>query len=342
VSEILLRDAVKRFGAATVLDGVGLVVPEGSITAILGRSGSGKTTLLRIIAGFERLDAGSMSLGGRVVDDAVTAVPAQGRGIGYVPQDGALFPNLSALGNIGFGLARRDRARAEELLELVGLAGFGQRRPHELSGGQQQRVALARAIAIRPTVLLLDEPFSSLDASMRVSVRRDVTRILAEIGTTTILVTHDQDEALSMADQVALLSDGRILAAETPRDLYLSPRSAAVASSLGEVNILRASLSGMIAQCSLGRVQLSHGGESTQGFVLVRAENVDVHEFEVTGTAKGRVAQFDFFGHDALARIVLDDGSEILARVSGERQFTIDQAVWVSARGPASALPRSN
>jgi iron(III) transport system ATP-binding protein len=341
LSEIRMLGAIKRFGATTVLDGVSLTASEGSITAILGRSGSGKTTLLRIVAGFERLDAGTLALGGRIVDDAKRSVPAQGRGIGYVPQDGALFPNLTALGNIGFGLPRRERDRAEELLELVGLAGMGQQRPHELSGGQQQRVALARALAIRPTVLLLDEPFSSLDASMRVSVRRDVQRILTELGTTTILVTHDQDEALSMADQVALLHEGRILAAESPRDLYSSPRTAAVASSLGEVNILRASLAGMIAQCSLGRVQLSHGGESTQGFVLIRAENVDVHETEAANSAAGRVAQFDFYGHDALARVMLADGTEILARIGGDRMLAVGQAVWVSARGPASALPRS-
>jgi iron(III) transport system ATP-binding protein len=341
VSQIELRRAVKKYGSTTVLDGVGLTVPDGSITAILGRSGSGKTTLLRIIAGFERLDGGSLSLGVLTVDDGATAIPAQRRGIGYVPQDGALFPNLTAVANIGFGLHRRERARAEELLDLVGLAGLGQRRPHELSGGQQQRVALARAIAIRPTVLLLDEPFSSLDASMRVSVRRDVMRILSELGTTTVLVTHDQDEALSMADQVALLSDGRILAAETPRNLYQFPRSAAVASSLGEVNILRASLSGMIAQCSLGRVQLSHGGESTQGFVLVRAENIDVSVVEAPSTVQGRIVEFDFFGHDALTRVALTDNTEILARVPGDRQFDIGQIVWVGARGPASALPRS-
>jgi iron(III) transport system ATP-binding protein len=341
VSEIRLAHAIKKFGDTTVLDGVNLTVPQGSITAVLGRSGSGKTTLLRVIAGFERLDDGTLSLGGQVVDDARQALPAQGRGIGYVPQDGALFPNLTALGNIGFGLARRDRARAEELLELVGLSGMGQRRPHELSGGQQQRVALARALAIRPTVLLLDEPFSSLDASMRVSVRRDVMSILAELGTTTVLVTHDQDEALSMAHQVALLSEGRILAAETPRDLYLAPRSAAIASSLGEVNLLRASLSGMIAQCSLGRVQLLQGGESTKGFVLVRAENVDVQERETVGSVAGIVGEFDFFGHDALVRVTLEDETEILARIRGDRQLVIGQRVWLSALGPASALPRS-
>lgn len=341
MSRIVLRHAVKRFAGVTVLDGVSLTVAEGSITAILGRSGSGKTTLLRLLAGFEALDGGSLDLGGRVVDNAVIAVPAQARGVGYVPQNGALFPNLTALANIGFGLRRGERTRASELLDMVGLAGLGERRPHELSGGQQQRVALARAIAIRPTVLLLDEPFSSLDAAMRVSVRRDVTRILAELGTTTVLVTHDQDEALSMADQVALLSDGRILAAETPRDLYQFPRTAAVASSLGEVNILRASLTGMIAQCSLGRVQLSHGGESTQGFVLIRAENVDVYPSETSNSVVARVVQFDFYGHDALVRVALPDASEILARVPGESEFAVGQTVWVRTHSPASALPRS-
>lgn len=341
MSEIVLTHAAKRFGTTAVLDGVSLTVPEGSITAILGHSGSGKSTLLKLVAGFEQLDSGELSLGGKTVDDSRRSTPSQYRGVGFVPQDGSLFPNLTALGNIAFGLARGERGRAESLLETVGLAGMGHRRPHELSGGQQQRVALARALAIRPNVLLLDEPFSSLDPSMRASVRRDVSRIVREIGTTTVLVTHDQDEALSLSDQVALLSGGRILAAETPRELYSAPGTAAVASALGEVNILRASLSGMIAQCSIGRVRLSRGGESTQGFVLVRAENVDLHEVESPDAVPARVTQFDFFGHDALVHVSLDDGTEILARVTGERQLAFGQSVWVRARGPAIALPRS-
>jgi iron(III) transport system ATP-binding protein len=212
MSAVELRGVVKSFGATPVLRDVELTVPEASITAVLGVSGSGKTTLLRLIAGFEQLDSGTIAIGGRVLDDGQRSVNPQYRGIGYVPQDGALFPHLTALGNVGFGLARRERASALALLELVGLAGLERRYPHQLSGGQQQRVALARALAIRPRVMLLDEPFSSLDAPLRAGLRRDVARILADAATTTVLVTHDQQEARALADRIAVLEDGCMLA----------------------------------------------------------------------------------------------------------------------------------
>ena len=210
MSAIELRAAAKSFDATAVLAGVDLTVPAGSITAVLGASGSGKTTLLRLIAGFERLDGGTHRASATAtVDDGRRTVAPQHRGVGYVPQEGALFPHLTVIGNIAFGLSRRDRAKAEQLLELTGLTELRKRYPHQLSGGQQQRVALARALAIGPQVVLLDEPFSALDASLRAELRRDVARILRETGTTAILVTHDQDEALALADQIALLADGR-------------------------------------------------------------------------------------------------------------------------------------
>ena len=344
MSEIRLRAAAKRFGESTVLDDVNLTVAEGSMTAILGASGSGKTTLLRIIAGFERLDAGTLSIDGNVVDDATHSVSVQRRSIGYVPQDGALFPNLTALGNIGFGLPRRERGRATELLEVVGLAGLGARRPHELSGGQQQRVALARALAVRPSVVLLDEPFSSLDAALRTSVRRDVGRILREAGTTTILVTHDQDEALSMANQVALLQNGRILAAAAPRELYSAPATAAVANSLGQVNVLIASLHGAVARCILGEISLAEPSASDRGLVLVRAENIEVSESRGPDLVGARVTQFDYFGHDSIARVEVPGAAggrpiEIVARIVGDRTLTVGQQVWLGTNGPGRTLP---
>jgi iron(III) transport system ATP-binding protein len=344
VSAIQLRSVAKRFGEAPVLDDVNLTVAEGSMTAILGASGSGKTTLLRIIAGFERLDAGELNIDGRVVDDGTRSVAAQHRRIGYVPQDGALFPNLTALANIGFGLPRRERARASELLEIVGLAGMGDRRPHQLSGGQQQRVALARALAVRPSVVLLDEPFSSLDATLRESVRRDVGRILKEAGTTTILVTHDQDEALSMADQVALLQNGRILAAAAPRELYSAPATAAVANSLGHVNVLMASLRGERATCVLGEISLAEVSASERGLVLVRAENIDVRESRAPGLVEARVTQFDYFGHDSIAHVEVSGAEggrpvEIVARIVGDRILAVGQSVWLGTNGPGRTLP---
>jgi iron(III) transport system ATP-binding protein len=314
------------------------------MTAILGASGSGKTTLLRIIAGFERLDSGTLSIDGNVVDDATHVVAAQRRRIGYVPQDGALFPHLTALANIGFGLPRRERDRAAELLDIVGLAGLGDRRPHQLSGGQQQRVALARALAVKPSVVLLDEPFSSLDAALRISVRRDVGRILSESGTTTILVTHDQDEALSMADQVALLQNGRILAAAAPRELYSAPATAAVANSLGQVNVLIASLHGTVARCVLGEIALAEPSASERGLVLVRAENIDIRETNEPGLVAARVLQFDYFGHDSVAHVEVPGGEgdrpvQIVARIVGDRTLTPGQQVWLGTNGPGRTLP---
>jgi iron(III) transport system ATP-binding protein len=344
VSEIRLQAAAKSFGDASVLNDVHLTVAAGSMTAILGASGSGKTTLLRVIAGFERLDAGELSIDGRVVDDGTRAVAAQHRRIGYVPQDGALFPNLTAIANIGFGLPRRERGRATELLEIVGLAGLGDRRPHQLSGGQQQRVALARALAVGPSVVLLDEPFSSLDAALRASVRRDVARILKETGTTTILVTHDQDEALSMADQVALLQNGRILAAAAPRDLYSAPRTAAVANSLGQVNVLIASLHGDVARCILGEISLAEPSTSERGLVLVRAENIEVRESQSPGLTSGRVTQFAYFGHDSITHVEVQGRQgehpvEIVARIVGDRALQVGQQVWLGTNGPGRTLP---
>ncbi len=215
----------KAFGAHPVLTGLDLDVPAGSLTAILGPSGSGKTTLLRLLAGFERADAGSIMIGDRTVDGPGVHVPPERRQIGYVPQEGGLFPHLSVAANVGFGLPARQRRgpRTEELLAAVGLAGMGNRYPHQLSGGQQQRVALARALAIRPEIVLLDEPFASLDAHLRASVRADVQQICQTAGTTAILVTHDQDEALSMADRIAVLRDGRIVQYAAPQDLYSRP-----------------------------------------------------------------------------------------------------------------------
>ena len=232
----------KAFGDHPVLTGVDLHVPAGSLTAILGPSGSGKTTLLRVLAGFERADAGTVTIGSRVVDGPGVQVAPERRRIGYVPQEGSLFPHLTVAANVGFGLPRRHRRGPliAELLEAVGLSGLGSRYPHQLSGGQQQRVALARALAIQPKIVLLDEPFASLDAHLRASIRADVQQLLRDRGTTAVLVTHDQDEALSTADLVAVLRDGRIAQCGTPLDLYARPADAEIARFIGDANLLEA------------------------------------------------------------------------------------------------------
>src|SRR5215831_1630339 len=240
MSQLEVTGLHKAFGAHQVLAGADLAVPAGSLTAILGASGSGKTTLLRVLAGFERADAGTVRIGGELADGPGVHLPPERRRIGYVPQEGSLFPHLTAAGNVAFGLpaSKRRGPTAAGLLEQVGLAGLGRRYPHQLSGGQQQRVALARALAIDPAVVLLDEPFASLDAHLRASVRADVQELLAKTGITAVLVTHDQDEALSTADRVAVLRDGKIAQCAAPQDLYTQPADPELARFIGEANLV--------------------------------------------------------------------------------------------------------
>jgi iron(III) transport system ATP-binding protein len=229
-------------GRNTVLHGVDLVVPEQCLAAIVGPSGCGKTTLLRAIAGFHRPTLGRIELADRLLDSADTHLPAQQRRVGYIPQEIALFPHLTVAENIGFGLPRGQRKRkVDELLELIALTGYADRRPHQLSGGQQQRIALARALAPEPDLLLLDEPFSALDADLRGRVRRDVADLLRRTHTTAVLVTHDAAEAMAFADVITIMSEGRIVQSGTPSQLYAAPTDAGVARALGEANLLPAS-----------------------------------------------------------------------------------------------------
>jgi iron(III) transport system ATP-binding protein len=344
MSAIELRQVAKGFGATPVLTDVDLAVPDGSMTAVLGASGSGKTTLLRLIAGFEHVDAGTVVIGGHLVDDGCRAIRPQHRGVGYVPQEGALFPHLTVTGNIGFGVPRREQHTVAQLVDLVGLHGLEQRFPHQLSGGQQQRVALARALAIHPQVVLLDEPFSSLDASLRNSVRRDVTRILAETHTTTILVTHDQDEALALADQIAVLRDGNVVAAGDPRTLYRDPPDITAATFIGEANILTAHVQGEAARCALGTVALHpNGAAPLQGpsRLLLRPEQLVLHLKTREKTVSATVIDSQYHGHDTLVRVALNhpDRHVLLARVSGDLALTPEQLVWVEVRGPGRAWP---
>ena len=296
----------KRYGETLAVRDIDLEVPAGSRTAVVGASGCGKTTLLRLIAGFDAPDTGKVVLGGTVLVDEGLSMPSHRRSIGYVAQEGALFPHLTVAANVGFGLDRKDpnrRTRIEELMERVELplAMLG-RRPHELSGGQQQRVALARALAQRPRLMLLDEPFSALDTGLRASTRKAVAKLLGSANITTILVTHDQSEALSFADQVAVMRDGRLVQSGRPLDLYLRPDDPAIASFLGEAIVLPAQLAGGWADCALGRISVDDVQRVGPAQIMLRPEQIEVAEVDAASqeddpaACRGVVVDTDFGG----------------------------------------------
>jgi iron(III) transport system ATP-binding protein len=362
MTQLVVTGLHKAFGDHPVLTGVDLEVPAGSLTAILGPSGSGKTTLLRVLAGFERADAGTVTIGGSVVDGPGVHLPPERRRIGYVPQEGSLFPHLTVAANIGFGLPARQRRgpATAELLEAVGLANLGQRYPHQLSGGQQQRVALARALAIGPKIVLLDEPFASLDAHLRASVRADVQELLAKTGITGVLVTHDQDEALSTADRVAVLRDGRIAQCDVPQDLYDRPADADIARFIGDANLLEGVLDAGTVDTILGRLPVEPGCPASPGsgrangrvIVLIRPEQVDLRPGEANGGPgappggaghlAGRVIAYGYHGHDAVVHVrpEHDAGAPVIVvRTVGGSQLPPGAPVTLRARGPVLAWP---
>jgi iron(III) transport system ATP-binding protein len=326
VSAVEVVQVTKRYGDVLALDRVGLALDQGQLLAVLGPSGCGKTTLLRCIAGFEQIEHGRITLAGRVVALPGVHLPAYRRQVAVVPQDGALFPHLSVSDNVGFGLGRGAgrRGRVSACLEMVGLGGLGDRMPHQLSGGQQQRVAVARALAPRPPLVLLDEPFSALDASLRADLRRDVRTALREDGATALLVTHDQGEALSVADRVAVMRDGRILQVGSPAEVYRRPVDAWVARFVGDAMLLPvvADSGGGSPTCALGAVHVSAGptGWSERAVVLVRPEQVRMARAGVpAGTVPGvpaTVRRVAYHGHDALVGLDLDDATPVLVRVA--------------------------
>ncbi len=310
VPTIRMRGVVRWFGDVPALRGFDLDVHHGRLLTLLGPSGSGKTTALRLIAGFDRPDRGTVEIHGATVVGPGTFVPPERRRVGMVFQDYALFPHLSVARNIGYGVARSERGdRVARVLDLVGLTGKAHRLPHELSGGEQQRVALARALAPEPEVILLDEPFSNLDAALRARVRTEVAEILRRSGTTAIFVTHDQEEALSLSDDVAVVREGRVVQTGTPADLYHHPADPWVAAFLGDADFLT-------GQASAGRVTTSAGDFASDldgpVTVMIRPESVLVRP-----AADGRavVTRREFFGHDQLVTIGLTDGTVLRARL---------------------------
>jgi len=337
-----VHGVTKSYGPVNVLRGVDLDVAPRSLTAVLGPSGCGKTTLLRLIAGFDEPDAGTIYFAGKVVAGAGRGVPVQRRRVGYVPQEGALFPHLDVAANIAFGLTGRERRagkRVEELLEVVGLdPSVRGRQPHQLSGGQQQRVALARALAPRPSVVLLDEPFASLDAGLREETGRAVAEALQAAGATSVLVTHDQGEALSLADHVAVMRDGRLVQVSTPGQLYGSPVDTAVAQFVGAAVVLPATVTAKSAVCALGDLAVPAGSQQGQVQVLLRPEQIELRPPDAQGTP-ARVVNVSYFGHDATVRLLLPNGEFVVARVDGPELPDVGASVRLAVHGRVLVYP---
>lgn len=330
----------KTFGPVVAVDDVSLSLPAGRITAVLGPSGCGKTTTLRVIAGFEAPDSGVVRIDGAVVSGPGVFVPPEQRRVGMVFQQLALFPHLDVAGNIAYGLRGAGRSqrkeRVEELLELVGLSRMGGRRPDQLSGGEAQRVALARALAPRPAVVLLDEPFSSLDVSLRAGLRAEVRRILRAAEVTTLLVTHDQDEALSLGDQVVVMFDGRVVQAGPPESVYRRPTAARVGVFLGDANEVPGVAAGGVVATELGAIPANVGDGPV--IALIRPEDIDI---AADDTGAALVEDVEYYGHDQVVSVRLPSGAVVRARLHARLQAETGARVTAVARlqEPAVAFP---
>jgi iron(III) transport system ATP-binding protein len=321
MAALTVTAASKTYGSVPALTGVHFAVPTGALVAVLGPSGCGKTTLLRCVAGLERLDGGEIRVAGALVAGSRSHVPAHRRRIALVPQEGALFPHLSVADNVGYGLGRvaRRSDRVAEVLALVGLDAHHRRMPHELSGGQQQRVALARALAPRPPLILLDEPFSALDAGLRAELRHDVRDALRADGATAVLVTHDQGEALSLADHVVVMRDGAVVQSGTPADVYSSPADSWVARFVGDAMLLSGTVHDGRARTVAGDAMLIDGvgtRDRNAVTVLIRPEQLRLSPVDpgAAGQVTARILRHDFHGHDTLTVVGLPDGTELLSR----------------------------
>ena len=329
-----LQSVNKTFAGQAVLSNLNLDVHEKEFLAVLGSSGSGKTTLLRLISGFDSPDSGEIRINDRTVFGKGINVLAEERRVGFVPQDAALFPHLSVANNIEFGLNKLSNiergARVKELLRLVDLVGFEERMPHELSGGQRHRVALARALAPKPDLILLDEPFSSLDAELRVRLREDVRKVIAKAGITAIMVTHDQEEALSMASRVAILRDGEFAQIGKPSEIYQSPTDIEMATFLGDSVIINGVIENEKIVTDLGLLTpLNKVVNGATGRVAIRPENFYL---QPNPKGDGEVIGRQYFGHDALVEVKLPK-LVIQARANGPFAPELGMKVTVWVRG---------
>jgi iron(III) transport system ATP-binding protein len=358
VSDLVVENASVDYGSTVGVADVSLRVNSGELVAVLGPSGCGKTTLLLAIAGLLPLSSGRIAVGDRELSSTAGTVPPEKRGVGWVPQEASLFPHLSVGDNIGFALAGsarrggvrgRERAgRITELAELVGLSGLVARAPNQLSGGQAQRVALARALAPRPDVLLLDEPFAALDTQLRVGLRREVAELLREQGTTSLLVTHDQEEALTLADRVAVIRDGRLEQFGTPEDVYQHPASDWVARFVGDVVELDGQWRQGRVSCALGSVEAAAVGFTPRDGELVRlmlrpewiVPRPDLLARAAAG-ADARVSGISYAGHDAMLTCDLVTGPRVRMRLPAVELPQVGDELRLAVQRPGLAYASS-
>jgi iron(III) transport system ATP-binding protein len=331
---IHLTHVTKHYNQVCAVNTLSLAVNQGEFLVFLGSSGCGKTTTLRLIAGLELPDSGTIHISGQLVAGAGVAVPPEKRRVGMVFQDYALFPHLNVGENVAFGIqAKRAEKmqRVKVVLAQVGLSGYETRMPYELSGGQQQRVALARALAPQPDILLLDEPFSNLDTALRAQVRAEVRHILQQTGATAIFVTHDQTEALSLSDKIAIMFDGTIVQFDTPQSMYTRPATKAIAQFIGEANFVPAHANGTRAQCALGEMTLL---TPAQGAVelLIRPEMLHLHPADEGVPAQ--VLWSEYYGHYQRIGIVLADNTSLVVRTDSQVLHKTGDTVRVRVYAP--------
>lgn len=337
-----IKDLGVHLGSREVLKNLTLTIPSGSFAALLGPSGCGKTTLLRTIAGLVRPSSGAIRFGKQLVSVSSLVLPPHKRNIGYLPQEGGLFPHLTVGENVGFALTRGVNAKErnliiDEMLELVGLNGFESRKPHQLSGGQQTRVALARALATRPAIVLLDEPFSNLDHALRAEVSGEVVALLKRTKTTSLMVTHDREDALVSADLIALMRDGEVVQSGTPESVYMDPKTADIAESTGDILELPAERlikSRKTLRSPLHLLAKKGAGETEVGSILIRPEEIRVHE-KKADLPKAKITQIHYYGHDAVLELSLPGYSkEVKVRVTGPLKFEVGKTVALEHVGP--------
>ncbi|WP_353646720.1 ABC transporter ATP-binding protein [Mesorhizobium sp. WSM2239] len=353
MAEVQVRNVSRSFGTMKALDNVSINFPDGGFYALLGPSGSGKTTLLRQIAGFDFPDSGRIVIGG----EGVERVPVEKRRIGMVFQNYALFPNMSVADNVAFGLSVRREAKAtiaaevQRVLDLVQLGKLGGRRPHQLSGGQRQRVALARAIVTKPRVLLLDEPLSALDKALRVDMQVELKRIQREVGITTIFVTHDQEEALTMSDRIGILRDGRLVQEGPPEEIYDSPKSEFAATFLGDANILRGEATGTGIRLADGTSIIAGTGAGTArsgtASCAVRPERIRIAaspspDQDLSNTLTGRITKRMFAGNSSTYFVERQgDTLKVLVQNDGDERLTEGQDVVLRWAAESTVLLRA-